>query len=146
MLGNIRNAYSICIHLIKKKCLPNCCIVHCALLHTQTAKHHGCNEFVHCCMPRPQSIIVFHNASTANTRMSLSYTGAADGEGQRGGGVLAPPPPPPTSESGGGGVGQRPPKFLQMVFFLHANVRHSKPKVASRCRHAANYKFDIAMI
>ena len=86
MLGNIRNAYSICIHLIKKKCLPNCCIVHCALLHTQTAKHHGCNEFVHCCMPRPQSIIVFHIASTANTRMSLSYTGAADGEGQRGGG------------------------------------------------------------
>ena len=86
MLGNIRNAYSICIHLITKKCLPNCCIVHCALLHTQTAKHHGCNEFVHCCMPRPQSIIVFHIASTANTRMSLSYTGAADGEGQRGGG------------------------------------------------------------
>ena len=34
------------------------------LLHTQTAKHHGCNEFVHCCMPRPQSI-VFHIASMA---------------------------------------------------------------------------------
>ena len=31
-----------------------------------------------------------------------------------------------------------------MVFFLHANARHSKPKVASRCKHAANYKFDIA--
>ena len=50
----------------------NCCIVHCALLHTQTAKHHGCNETVHCCMPRPQSI-VFHIASMANTRMSLSH-------------------------------------------------------------------------
>ena len=31
-----------------------------------------------------------------------------------------------------------------MVFFLHANARHSKPIVASRCRHAANYKLDIA--
>ena len=30
-----------------------------------------------------------------------------------------------------------------MVFFLHANVRHSKPKVASRCRHAANIAFDL---
>ena len=24
----------------------NCCIVHCTLLHTQTATHHGCNEFL----------------------------------------------------------------------------------------------------
>ena len=47
--------------------------MHCALLHTQTAKYHGCNEFVHCCMPRPQSI-VFHIASMANTRMSLSHS------------------------------------------------------------------------
>ena len=42
--------------------------------------------------------------------------------------------------------GQRPPSthtFLQMVFFLHANARHSKPKVASRCRHAANIAFDL---
>ena len=47
--------------------------MHCALLHAQTAKHHGCNEFVHCCMPRPQSIL-FHIASVANTRMSLSHS------------------------------------------------------------------------
>ena len=47
--------------------------MHCALLHTQTAKHHGCNEFVHCCMPRPQSI-PFHIASMANTQMSLSHS------------------------------------------------------------------------
>ena len=33
------------IHLIQKGCLLNCGIVHCALLHTQTATHHGCNEF-----------------------------------------------------------------------------------------------------
>ena len=36
-----------------------------------------------------------------------------------------------------------PPTFLQMVFFLYANARHSKPKVASRCRHAANIAFDL---
>ena len=66
-------AVELCIHLIQKGCLLNCCIVHCALLHTQTAKHHGCNEFVHCCMPRPQSIL-FHIASMANTRMSLSHS------------------------------------------------------------------------
>ena len=36
-----------------------------------------------------------------------------------------------------------PPTFLQVVFFLHANARHSKPKVASRCRHAANIAFDL---
>ena len=47
--------------------------MHYALLHTQTAKHHGYNEFVHCCMPRPQSI-VFHIASMANTQMSLSHS------------------------------------------------------------------------
>ena len=28
-------------------------------------------------------------------------------------------------------------------FFLHANAHHSKPKVASRCRHAANIAFDL---
>ena len=44
-------------------------LLHCALLHTQTAMHHGCNEFVHYCMPRPQSIVV-HIASMATTRMS----------------------------------------------------------------------------
>ena len=63
---------SLYIHLLKKGCLLNCCIVHCALLHTQTAKYHGCNKFVHCCMPRPQSIL-FHIASMANTRMSLFH-------------------------------------------------------------------------
>ena len=57
----------------EKGCLLNCCIVHCALLHTQIAKHHGCNQVVHCCMPRPQ-IIVFHIASMANTRMPLSHS------------------------------------------------------------------------
>ena len=41
----------IFIHLIKKRLsseLLHCalCIVHCALLHTQTATHHGCNEFL----------------------------------------------------------------------------------------------------
>ena len=36
-----------------------------------------------------------------------------------------------------------PPTFLQMVFFLHANARHSKPKVASGCRHTANIAFDL---
>ena len=51
--------------------------------------------------------------------------------GGRGGAGGAPPPPPP------------PPTFLQMVFFLHANARHSKPKVASRCRHTANVAFDL---
>ena len=44
---------------------------------------------------------------------------------------------PPTLESGGGRF------FLQIIFFLHANARHSKPKVASRCRHAANIAFDL---
>ena len=47
--------------------------MHCALLHNQTVTHHGCNEFIHCCMPRTQSIVV-HNASMANTRMSLSHS------------------------------------------------------------------------
>ena len=28
-------------------------------------------------------------------------------------------------------------------FFLLANARHSKPKVASRCRHAANLAYDL---
>ena len=31
----------------------------------------------------------------------------------------------------------------QMIFFLHANARHSKRKVASRCRHAVNIEFDL---
>ena len=64
----------------KNGCLVNCCIVHCCICmlnsvqrHTQTATHHGCNEFVHCCMPRPQSIVV-HIASMANTRTSLSHS------------------------------------------------------------------------
>ena len=30
-----------------------------------------------------------------------------------------------------------------MVVFLHASAWHSKPKVASRCRHAANIAFDL---
>ena len=47
---------------------------------------------------------------------------------------------PPTLESGGQ---PPPPTFLQMVFFLHANARHSKPKVASGCRHTANIAFDL---
>ena len=36
-----------------------------------------------------------------------------------------------------------PPTFLQMVFFLHANARNSKPKVTSRRRHTANIAFDL---
>ena len=47
--------------------------MHWALLHAQTAKYYGCNEFVHCCMPRPQSIVV-QIASMANTRMLLSHS------------------------------------------------------------------------
>ena len=43
----------------------------------------------------------------------------------------------------GRGRGACPPTFLQMIFFLHANARHSKPKVANRCRHAANTAFDL---
>ena len=57
----------------KKGCLLNCCIVHCTSLHNQTATHHGCNEFVHCYMSRPLSIVV-NIASIANTRMSLSHS------------------------------------------------------------------------
>ena len=38
------------IHLIQKRFSSE--LLHCTLLHTQTAKHHGCNKFVHCCMPR----------------------------------------------------------------------------------------------
>ena len=30
-----------------------------------------------------------------------------------------------------------------VFFFLHANAWHSKPKVASRCRHAANIAIDL---
>ena len=43
--------------------------------------------------------------------------------------------------AGGGALG--PPLFYRWCFFLHANVRHSKPKVASRCRHAANIAFNL---
>ena len=50
------------------------------------------------------------------------------------GGAAPPPPPPPPTHTH---------TFLQMVFFLHTNARHSKPKVASRCRHAANIAFDL---
>ena len=48
-----------------------------------------------------------------------------------------------TGRGGGGALAPPPPHFLQMVFFLHANARHSKPKAASRCRHAANIAFDL---
>ena len=65
------NVYCVYIHLIQKSLSSK--LLHCALLHTQTAKNHGCNEFVHCCMQGPQSI-VFHIASMANTRMSLSHS------------------------------------------------------------------------
>ena len=58
------------IHLIQKRLSSE--LLHCALLHTQIAKHHGCNEFVHCCMPRPQSNVI-HISSMASTRMSLSH-------------------------------------------------------------------------
>ena len=43
-------------------------------------------------------------------------------------GGAAPPPPPP---------------LFCRWFFLHANARHSKPKYASRCRHAVNIAFDL---
>ena len=49
------------IHLIQKGCLLNCCIMHYALC------------IAHCCMPRPQRIVV-HIASIVNTRMSLSHS------------------------------------------------------------------------
>ena len=42
-----------------------------------------------------------------------------------------------------GALSPPPPTFLQMVFFLHAKARHSKQKVASRCRHVANIAFDL---
>ena len=45
-----------CIHLIQKRLSYE--LLHCALLHTQTAMQHGCNEFVHCCMTRPQSMLL----------------------------------------------------------------------------------------
>ena len=59
-------------------------------------------------------------------RKSHSFTLAADGEGQSGG--------------GGGAL------FFADNIFLHANARHSKPKVASRCRHAVNIAFDLLNI
>ena len=59
------------IHLIQKRLTFE--MLQFALMHTQTVMHHGCNEFIHCCMRRAQSIVV-HIASTANTRMSLSYS------------------------------------------------------------------------
>ena len=55
--------------------------------------------------------------------------------------------PPPTLEKGGAAPPPPPPHthtlFCRIYFFLHANARHSKPKVASRCRHAANMAFDL---
>ena len=46
-----------------------------------------------------------------------------------------------------GGAAPPPPHTHTHVFadgiFLQANARHSKPKVASRCRHAANIKFNL---
>ena len=44
---------------------------------------------------------------------------------------------------GGGGGACHPHFFADGIFFLHANARHSKPKVASRCRHTANIAFDL---
>ena len=44
---------------------------------------------------------------------------------------------------GGGGSALPPPHFFADGIFLHANARYSKPKVASRCRHAANIAFDL---
>ena len=58
----------------------------------------------------------------------------------RGRGALAPP----TLESGG--QHRPPPHFFAHDIFLHANARHSKPKVASRCRNAANIAFDLLNI
>ena len=57
--------WPLCIHLIQKRLSSE-------LLHTKTAMHHGCNKFAHCCMTRPQSIVV-HIASMATTRMLLSH-------------------------------------------------------------------------
>ena len=47
-----------------------------------------------------------------------------------------------TGKGGGRGV-PAPPLFCRWYYLLHANARHSKPKVASRCRHAANIAFDL---
>ena len=44
---------------------------------------------------------------------------------------------------GRGGACPPIPHFFADGIFLHANARHSKPKVASRCRHAANIAFDL---
>ena len=44
---------------------------------------------------------------------------------------------------GGGRGGAGGAHFFADVFFLQANAQHSKPKVASRCRHAANKAFDL---
>ena len=43
----------------------------------------------------------------------------------------------------GRGRGALAPHFFADGIFLHANARHFKPKVASRCRHAANIAFDL---
>ena len=58
-------------HLIQKRLSSE--LLHWALLHAQNTTHHGCNEFVHFCMPRLQSFVL-HIASMANTRMSLSHS------------------------------------------------------------------------
>ena len=43
----------------------------------------------------------------------------------------------------GRGSAPPPPHIFADCIFLHANARHSKPKVASRCKHAANIAFDL---
>ena len=60
------------IHLIQKRLSSE--LLHCALrvVAYPDRKAPWFNEFVHCCVPRPQSIL-FHTASMANTRMSLSH-------------------------------------------------------------------------
>ena len=64
----------------------------------------------------------------------------AIGGGRGGAGGRLPPPP---HFRKWGGSAPRPPLFCRWYFFLHANAQHSKPKVASRCRHAANIAFDL---
>ena len=44
---------------------------------------------------------------------------------------------------GRGGACPPPPLFCRWFFFFHVNAWHSKPNVASRCRHAANIAFDL---
>ena len=76
--------------------------------------------------------------SAGSDKIQKKQTGApamhiGGGRGGAGGGALAPPPP----------HFRKSPHFFADGTFLHANARHSKPKVASRCRHAANIAFDL---